>query len=252
MADDAQSGPGDVPGVDTLAFLANGFFPTHSPRPDSTFAPAVHSAVDRCCDATARDDIAAHAGPDAGRDRAGQDSGRLAHRGGTARDREHLPRGPAEDGPAEDHADLPRGQPEVRLRLPELRVALAGRQAAPVRVLRERRQGHGRRGHEPGHRGRVLRRVVDRRAGRPVRPLAQRAGPAGRADAPARGLCPLRADLLGRGVRPHRPRAPPARVAGRRGVLHLGPGQQRGRVPVPALRSAVRDQQSARLLEHVP
>ena len=59
MADDAQSGPGDVPGVDTLAFLAYGFFPTHSPRPDSTFAPAVHSAVDRCCDATARDDIIA-------------------------------------------------------------------------------------------------------------------------------------------------------------------------------------------------
>ncbi len=59
MADDFRSGPGDVPGVDTLAFLANGFFPTHSPRPDSTFAPAVHSAVDRCCDATTRDDIAA-------------------------------------------------------------------------------------------------------------------------------------------------------------------------------------------------
>ena len=57
--DDEHSGPGDVPGVDTLFFLANGFFPTHSPRPDSTFAPAVHRAVDRCCDATSRDDVIA-------------------------------------------------------------------------------------------------------------------------------------------------------------------------------------------------
>ncbi len=60
MADDEFSGPGDVPGVDMLAFLAAGFFPTHSPRAtDAAFAPAMRSAVDRCCDATARDDIAA-------------------------------------------------------------------------------------------------------------------------------------------------------------------------------------------------
>ena len=59
MSDDEHSGPGDVPGVDTLSFLANGFFPTHSPRPDSTFAAAVHSAIDRCCDASSRDDVIA-------------------------------------------------------------------------------------------------------------------------------------------------------------------------------------------------
>jgi molybdopterin-dependent oxidoreductase alpha subunit len=58
VADDAQSGPGDVPGVDTLAFLAHGFFPTHSPRPDSTFAPAVHTAIDGSCKATVRGDPA--------------------------------------------------------------------------------------------------------------------------------------------------------------------------------------------------
>jgi molybdopterin-dependent oxidoreductase alpha subunit len=55
VADDSHAGPGDVPGVDTLAFLANGFFPTHSPRPDSTFAPAVRAAVDRCCEPGVRE-----------------------------------------------------------------------------------------------------------------------------------------------------------------------------------------------------
>ena len=59
MADDSHAGPGDVPGVDTLAFLATGLFPTHSPRPDSSFAPAMRTAVERSCDATGRDDLAA-------------------------------------------------------------------------------------------------------------------------------------------------------------------------------------------------
>ncbi|HEY7635072.1 MAG TPA: FdhF/YdeP family oxidoreductase [Gemmatimonadales bacterium] len=60
MANDHSSGPGDVPGVDTLSFLAAGFFPTHSPREtDAPFAPAMRSAVDRCCEATLRDDLVA-------------------------------------------------------------------------------------------------------------------------------------------------------------------------------------------------
>jgi hypothetical protein len=46
---------------------------------------------------------------------------------------------------------------------------------------------------------------------------------------------PLRRHRLGRGLRPHRRRAQghPARP---RGVLHVGPHQQRGRLPLPALR----------------
>ena len=39
---------------------------------------------------------------------------------------------------------------------------------------------------------------------------------------------------------------------GRRGVLHLGPHLQRGGVPLPADGAALRHQQPARLLEHVP
>jgi molybdopterin-dependent oxidoreductase alpha subunit len=58
VADDPHAGPGDVPGVDTLAFLAHGLFPTHSPRPDSIYAPAVRTAVDHCCEALARNEIA--------------------------------------------------------------------------------------------------------------------------------------------------------------------------------------------------
>ncbi len=54
MTDDAQSGPGVVPpGVDTFSLLAAGFFPTHAPRPTgSAPAPAMRSAIDRCCGET--------------------------------------------------------------------------------------------------------------------------------------------------------------------------------------------------------
>jgi molybdopterin-dependent oxidoreductase alpha subunit len=59
VADDAQSGPGEVaPDTDTLSFLAAGFFPTHAPRPThETQPPATQSAVDRSCEATARPDL---------------------------------------------------------------------------------------------------------------------------------------------------------------------------------------------------
>ena len=66
MADDAHSGPGEIPqGVDTLALLAAGFFPTHAPRPiHETTPPMTQSAVDRCCEATVRPDLPAeHAQP---------------------------------------------------------------------------------------------------------------------------------------------------------------------------------------------
>ena len=39
---------------------------------------------------------------------------------------------------------------------------------------------------------------------------------------------------------------------GQSDLLHLGPHQQRGRVPVPTLRPPLRHEQPARLLEHVP
>ena len=54
MTDDAHRGPGDMPGVDTLALLAAGFFPTHAPRSTgAAYTAATQAAVDRCCDATA-------------------------------------------------------------------------------------------------------------------------------------------------------------------------------------------------------
>ncbi len=73
-----------------------------------------------------------------------------------------------------------------------------------------------------------------------------------RADGAAPRQPALRADRLGRRVRADRRRAARAPVAGRGGVLHVRAHVQRGRVPVPALRPAVRHEQPARLLEHVP
>ena len=52
------------------------------------------------------------------------------------------------------------------------------------------------------------------------------------------GRDPLRADLLGRRLRPDRPRAARARLARRGDLLHLGPHEQRGGVPLSALRAA--------------
>ncbi len=61
MSDDDRTGPGAVaPGVDTFSLLAAGFFPTHAPRPTgSTPAPAMRSAIDRCCAANAASEVAA-------------------------------------------------------------------------------------------------------------------------------------------------------------------------------------------------
>ena len=90
-------------------------------------------------------------------------------------------------------------------------------------------------------------------------PTQQRllAGPAGpphpAAWCCAEGARPLRADRLGRRLRADRRASCNALGSPRRGrLLHLGPHQQRGRVPLPAVRARVRHQQPARLLEHVP
>ena len=253
MADDFLSGPGDVPGVDTLAFLANGFFPTHSPRPDSTFAPAVHSAVDRCCDATARDDITASGPRPRSRRRPPGSAAGLT-----------LPQG-CRRSPAPSGWPCPRwasGRPCGPSSRSTRRTASTAR-AAPgptrtasgtARVLRERREGRGRGGHDAKRIGaRVLRRTGrstrwprspttgSTQQGRLTEPMVLREGaphyePISWDDA---------FDLIGE-------RAARARVAGRGGVLHLRPREQRGGVPVPALRAPVRHQQPARLLEHVP
>ena len=66
------------------------------------------------------------------------------------------------------------------------------------------------------------------------------------------GRRPLPADRLGRRLRLIADAPARARPPRRGGVLHLGPHQQRGRVPVPAVRPQLRHQQPAGLLEHVP
>ncbi len=126
------------------------------------------------------------------------------------------------------------------------------RPPAPQRVLRERRQAHQRRGdHPPDHPG-VLPRAPGLRAGAPLRPLAQPAGPAHRADGQAPRLRPLRAGQLAGRPAAARRGAEGARLPRRGRLLHLGPGQQRGRLRPPALLPRLRHQQPARLLQHVP
>jgi len=143
------------------------------------------------------------------------------------------------------------GQPARRLRLPRLRLARP-QPRVHLRVLRERRQGRRRRGHGAPRHARVLRPAHRDRAGRQERLLPGGPGPARR----AHGLRPRQrqvpAHRLGRRVRaggqaPERPARPEPGD-----VLHLGPRQQRGRVPVPAVRARIRHQQLPRLLQHVP
>jgi molybdopterin-dependent oxidoreductase alpha subunit len=61
MTANAQSGPATIPaGSDTFELLAEGFFPTHAPRPTGGApAPALEAAVDQACAATANDHPAA-------------------------------------------------------------------------------------------------------------------------------------------------------------------------------------------------
>ena len=78
-------------------------------------------------------------------------------------------------------------------------------------------------------------------------------GPARRAAELRPGDRHVRADLLGRRVRARRRRRCAGWTSPRPGVvLHLGPAQQRGDVPLPALGARVRHEQPAGLLEHVP
>ena len=98
----------------------------------------------------------------------------------------------------------------------------------------------------------VLRASFGRRTGRQARVLAVPAGPAHPSDGAAPRRHPLPPDQLGRRLPADR-RAPQcAGLPGRGRVLHLGPHQQRGRVPLPAAGAQLRHQQPAGLLEHVP
>ena len=87
---------------------------------------------------------------------------------------------------------------------------------------------------------------------RDLRVRARQARPDHRADAAPGRRDPLRAGRLGRGLPGRRPAPEGAGRPERRRLLHLRPDQQRGRVPLPALRPRLRHQQPARLLEHVP
>ena len=157
-------------------------------------------------------------------------------------------------GAEADRADAAQAEPGRGLRLHELRLARpGGRTPARRRVLRERRQG-GRRGGDHGPRDPgVLRHAQHRRAGRAqsehwlgqqgriTQPMIKRPG--------ATHYEPIDWDeafaLIGTEL--NEPGQP-----GRGDLLHLGPGVQRGRLRLPAVRPGVRHQQPARLLEHVP
>ena len=132
-------------------------------------------------------------------------------------------------------------------------VRLAGVGSPPHRrVLRERRQSRRRGGDEGARDARVLRALRHRAARGAVRLLARTARAADGADGEALRLEPVRADLLGRRVRPDRRRARAARLARRGDLLHVRAHEQRGGVLLPALRPGARDEQPARLLEPLP
>ncbi len=142
-------------------------------------------------------------------------------------------------------------EPGRRLRLSGLR--LARESAAPcARVLRERREGGRQRGDTEARHRRLLRALLAPGARGAGRRLARGAGAALRADVARAGRDALRADRVGRRLRADRQPPAAARVARRGGVLHLGSHQQRGRLPVAAVRARVRHEQPPRLLEHVP
>ena len=109
-------------------------------------------------------------------------------------------------GAEANRADPAQAQPGRGFRLHELRVARSGgRPPAPGRVLRERREGGRRGGHQGPGDSRILRRAQHRRPGPAVRALARSAGPDHPSDGQASRRHPLSADRVGRGVRADRP-----------------------------------------------
>ena len=121
-----------------------------------------------------------------------------------------------------------------------------------VRVLRTGCQGRDVGGHAGGHCLRVLGGAPGQRTAATARILARNAGPPDGAGLQAGrgGLLP--AGELGRGLRDRWRQAKGPFQPGPGRVLHQRPDVQRGRVPVPAVRAGLRDQQPAGLLQHVP
>ena len=211
MADDAHSGPGEVaPGVDMLVLPRRRILSDPRPPADSTL-PRTRRCGRRWTGPAKRAramTISGRAGADARRAASRRHPHAIALRGRPRRHREHVPRRAAQDGRSKEHPDISVGQPEGWLRLSELRLAVTRREAAPIRVLRERGEGDGGRGHAPGDRGGLL---------RPAGPSTSSAAQSdhwlnaqGRLAEPMlrrRGLRALRAGGVGRGVRPDRPRA---------------------------------------------
>ena len=100
--------------------------------------------------------------------------------------------------------------------------------------------------------GRTVSPNEHRRTRQVERLRARPTGPAGRADGVAARLAALRTDLVGRSVRAHREGIERAGFAGRSDLLHVRPNVERSGVSLPAFRPAVRHEQPAGLLEHVP
>ena len=156
--------------------------------------------------------------------------------------------------PAARRARVAGDEPAGRFRLPGLRLARARRRRrSAVEFCENGAKALAWEADRARADAAFFARHSRRRAGGPRRPLARPAGAAGRADVAARGRHALPADRAG--TTPSR--ASPARSprsdgpdAG--GVLHVGADQQRGGLPLSAVRARARHQQPARLLEHVP
>ena len=158
-------------------------------------------------------------------------------------------------GPVRTASTLLRAQPGRRLRLPGLRLARPGARApAHGGVLRERREG-GRRGGDARRRSTASSspRTPSRSSRGRTRLLARPAGPDHRADGAARGRDPLRADQLGRRVRPDR--RPPQRgsTTPDEAVFYTsGKTSNEAAFAYQLFVRCLRHQQPPRLLEHVP
>ncbi len=162
-------------------------------------------------------------------------------------DRADLRRGMADAG-----GDRNAGAPEQAARL-HVHIVLLGeaRRLSPVRILRERRQGHPLGADDPPLHAGILRQTHGDRA-QGLQGLRPRTGrPADPSDALRRRYGPLRSVRLGRGVCRDRRRAQDARSEVR-DLLRVRPRQPRDVVSLRPVCAPVRQQQPARQLQHVP
>ena len=158
------------------------------------------------------------------------------------------------DGPAAGRQHPAPPQPGARLRLHGLRLARPRPRAPQLRgVLRERRQGGRRGGHEAPRRPGLLRRAPRGGAGRPGATTSS----ASRAGSPSRWCCARAARTTSRSRGTTRSRSSPRRCAastspGEAAFYTSGRASNEAAFTLPAVRPRVRHQQPAGLLEHVP